>query len=379
MLEKINFNMDRRVPTLVTFIDFKKAFDCVQFDILIKKVEALDLDEKFISWLKDYLSKRQQRVFANGHLSSFLDIRQGVPQGSILGPLLYIIYANDIHNILTKCGFAFYADDTVLYSTHSNFTVAKKSMQCNLRKLNSWCSTNGIFMNLKKTKYMIFGSNCTLAKVKEFDLKVDGVQIERVYSYTYLGLTLDPSLTFDKHVRKLIGRVSDKIKQLQKMRYFLNIEAATLVYKNMILPILEYGNIFLSAATKINRDRLQTLQNRGLRIACNANKGTDKDVLHETCKLQRLKVRRDLHLLSFMYTLRDNPSCRKPTLKYNIKTRASSKCNFFLRKPNTEKYKRCASYLGPKKWNALPAGVQNAGNKIIFKNSTSRLFTGQGW
>ena len=121
-------------------------------------------------------------------------------------------------------------------------------------------------MNVNKTKYMVFGSKHALARAGTNTLLVNGKPLDRVYSYCYLGVTLDPSLTFDKHVSKTIGRVSGKLKQLQKMRYFLNTKASTLVYKNMILPILEYGDIFLSAATKLNRQQLQTLQNRALRI-----------------------------------------------------------------------------------------------------------------
>ena len=301
LLERININMDKRTPTLVTYIVFKKAFDCVQFDILLGKVDKLGLNKNFVVWIKDYLSHRKQRVIANGFKSDILDIRQGVPQGSILGPLLYLIYANDIQQIIHRCGFSFYADDTVLYSVHHNFLLAKRNMQKNLNNLNNWCQYNGIFMNVNKTKYMIFGSKHTLAKVKNFELKVNKKNLERVLSYNYLGVMLDPSLTFEKHVTRLIGRVADKIKQLQKMRFFMNVKAATLIYKNMVLPILEYGDIFLSAASKINRKRLQILQNRALRIANGVDRDTEIEDLHTQSKLMKLKTRRRQHLLQFIY------------------------------------------------------------------------------
>ena len=151
------------------------------------------------------------------------------------------------------------------------------------------------------------------------------------------------------------------------MRYCLNVKAATLVYKNMILPILEYGDVFMSAATKVNRNRLQTLQNKALRIANNSDRGCDKDMLHEQSKLLKLKPRRNLHLLQYMYTRRNDPSIKKPKSNYRVQTRASSKNNFWLPKPSTEKYKQCASYMGPKMWNMLPARVQDSANSSIFK------------
>ena len=224
LLERININMDRSVPTLVTFIDFRKAFDCVQFDILLDKVSQLYLDKLFLDWIKDYLTHRQQTVVANNHTSQIMYIKQGVPQGSILGPLLYLIYANDLEKIIKKCGFSFYADDTVLYSLSGNFVTAKRNMQKNLNNIGRWCLRNGIYMNTSKTKYMIFGSKHTLSKIKTCTLQVNSNPIDRAESYNYLGMTLDPSLTFDKHVTRIIGRVSGKIKQLHRMRYSLTLK-----------------------------------------------------------------------------------------------------------------------------------------------------------
>ena len=188
-------NYDRKVPTLVTFIDFKKAFDCVQFDILLHKIDQLGLDLTICGWIKDYLFDRKQKVIANNHTSRTKTVKQGVPQGSILGPLFYLIYANDIHKIVKNCGFIFYADDTALFSETANFAKAKKDMQRNLNAMSRWCSKNGIYMNVDKTKYMVFGSKCMLTKIRDFDLKINGQPLERGTSYHYLDVTLDPSLT----------------------------------------------------------------------------------------------------------------------------------------------------------------------------------------
>ena len=374
MLEQLDLNFDWRIPSLVTFIDFKKAFDCVQFDILLQKIEQVGFDQTVLNWIKDYLKDRQQKVVANNSTSKPLTVKQGVPQGSILGPLFYLIYANDICKLFLKCGFVFYADDTVLHSNAIKFSTARSNMQRNLNLLSKWCNKNGIYMNVDKTKYMIFGSKLTLAKIKDVTLKVNGVDLERVFQYNYLRITLDPGLNFDKHVSKLIGRVSDKINQLRRMRMFLNTEAAMLVYKNMILPILEYGDIFIMAATKENRDKLQTLQNKALRAALQVDKNYDTDLLHLDVKLPRLKVRREKHLMAFMYSKKDTKILRRSRRKKGIVTRTSAKPNYSLRKPNTEKYKKSATYKGPKIWNALPLRIQTSDNKITFKSRLKTLY-----
>ena len=148
-------------------------------------------------------------------------------------------------------------------------------------------------MNVDKTKYMVFGSKRPLAKVKDFKLKINGTELERVTSYKYLGVTLDPSLNFDKHLHNLLARVTGKVKQLRKMRMFLTKEAAILVYKNMILPILEYGDIFMSAASLENRKKCQIVQNKAFRFVHRVDKFYVSDLIHLESKLLKLRYRRE--------------------------------------------------------------------------------------
>ena len=160
--------MDCKYPTLATFVDFKKAFDCVQHNLLVKKLHDMNLDINSVAWLNSYLSNRQQRVLANNTISDSLPITQGIPQGSIIGPLLYIIYANDIKHSQV----AFYADDTVIYSKCKSLKKARRLMRLDLKSLECWCDRNGIFINTQKTNYMVFGSKLRLAKPDVFNIKL---------------------------------------------------------------------------------------------------------------------------------------------------------------------------------------------------------------
>ena len=199
-----------------------------------------------------------------------MSLKQGVPQGSILGPLLYLVYANDIGSIITKSKFTLYADDTVIYSSSKDINKAIANVQHDLNSLTAWCTINGIFINPIKTKFVIFSTQI-IAQPHPL-LTIDNVEVQCVSQFNYLGVTLDQHLTFKNHAQHTINKVSAKIYQLRKMRKFLSQRAALLIYKNMILPITEYGDIFMLSAPKELRNRLQKLQNKALKCALNKEK-----------------------------------------------------------------------------------------------------------
>ena len=281
----VNKKLDIRSPTIATFIDFRKAFDCVQHPILLDNLVAMGLDNSVVEWVKSYLTERKQRVLANDTYSSYQTVTQGVPQGSVLGPLFYIVYANDLARIIKNCKIAMYADDAVLYISHPNNDIAVQRMQEDLDSLSRWCHDNSIMANTDKTKIMMFGSTNMLNKLTPFELRLEGKVLQRVTSYKYLGITLDSQLNYNLHVKRIVSTVSNKLKQLRRMRSFLNMRAALMVYKAMVLPIIEYGDVFLSATTAENRKRLQTLHNRGLRCALNKGIETSNVELHAQANL----------------------------------------------------------------------------------------------
>ena len=189
----------------------------------------------------------------------------------------------------------------------------------NLTAINKWCKVNAIYTNTTKNNYMIFGSKHTLAKVENFNMRVGGPEIERVLSYTHLGITLDPSMTLKKHVNKVIDRVTNRVRQLKRMCTFLTNKAGLLVYKNMILPVMEHGYIFLSAATKATRDKQQTLRNKALHIIHNVDKYHNSEILQKESNLMRLKHRREIHLHNFMFTLKDDLRMKKAGGRLGVK------------------------------------------------------------
>ena len=375
LTDYISKKMDVRLPTLAAFVDFRKAFDCVQHPLLLSKLKQLGFDTSTIDWIASYLSDRSQRVLANEVYSPYLKVTQGVPQGSVLGPLFYIVYANDLSKIVKNCEIALYADDTVLFTANNDFARSVANLQSDLVSLNRWCESNGIKANTDKTKVMVFGSALETNKLPQFDILLDKVPLQVVSTYKYLGVNLDNQLTYNLHVNKLVKSVSAKLKQFQRMRVFLNKKAAVMVYKNMLLPILEYGDIFLSATSNVNKRRLQILQNKGLRCALHKGLETSITELHAEAKLLKLKYRREQHVLNLMFENAQNNKLLRAKSNYTIKTRSSSKKLLRVKRPYTEKFRKSLTYYGPKKWNGLHQDLQHAPNKNLFKLLVSNFIT----
>ena len=379
LLNQIYANINRSVITTAIYIDFSKAFNCVQHSILLRKLAKLKLHDNIITWISSYLNDREQRTLVNNSYSSFLPVKQGVPQGSVLGPLLYVIYSNDITEKIRNSGFAFYADDTVLYSKKKSTVQAGIDLQEDLDGLTDWCISNKIYINTEKTKVMFFGSKTKIASLDLPNFTINSNNIQRAKTYTYLGIKLDEQLSMETHANSVIQKVSNKIYQLTKIRSFITKKAALLIYKNMILPILEYGDIFLHSATHTIRKKLQTLQNRALRCALGKEKLAGSDLLHTEAKILKLKERRHVHILLHMFQLSQMPNFKlwKTHNTTGVRTRSSKKKLLAFRRPTNEKYKKSITYQGPKLWNSLPGNLQKMDSYYEFKTQVTKIFKKQ--
>ena len=176
-------------------------------------MQKIGIKGALLEWLKHYLTNRKQCTVANNIVSSYRDITYGVPQGSVLGPLLFLIYINDLSNIIKNSKISMYADDTVIYISHSNLNIAITLIQSDLNALYEWCNRNKLTINCKKTKFCLFGmrSNIKRSKMLDIQLSLNANILERVCSYKYLGLILDEHLNYNKHVKEMTKLISHKL------------------------------------------------------------------------------------------------------------------------------------------------------------------------
>ena len=262
LLDDIYTNINNQQITYAIFIDFRKAFDSINHDILLKKLSKLGFSLNTCKWFRNYLTNRTQFTVVNGLNSGLLDVSCGVPQGSVLGPMLFLIFINDIKSCINNSGYKLYADDTVLYSrcTGEDDNILRTNIQKDLTTVSSWCNENAIMMNVKKTKSMLFGTRYRLRETQMPEFHVDNRPIECVTSYKYLGTYLDSELTFVKQSNETIKSISYKLYYLGKIKRFLNTDIMLKLYKSYIQPYFDYNDIFLENTIALQYDKMVRLQ-----------------------------------------------------------------------------------------------------------------------
>ena len=356
--------INTRQITIATFIDMAKAFDTVNHEILIKKLDKLGFTGNLLKLLQNYLENRKQSTMTNGYTSKSKNIICGIPQGSTVGPLLFILYINDISSVLKHCKYQLYADDTVLYISGQVENISD-SVNTDLVNFKNWCNQNKLTINVKKTKCVFFGLKSQVKHIDTHEICIDNKLIDRVSSYKYLGVTLDATLNYNAHLKNCISLASHKVFLLSKIRKYITFEAANRMYKTMILPIVEYGDILYDGSNQKLLGKLQTLQNRGLRLIYYKQYHVPIILLNEVCGVAKLELRRKMHLLLYMYKQKSNVDILNSRI---INTRMHDALVFITNKPNSEKYKNNVLFKGPILWNSRTVEERNIQSYETLKN-----------
>ena len=202
LLNDVYDNQNNTSPAYLVFLDLTKAFDSVSHELLLSKLKETGISIEFCKWMESYLANRVQRVKLNNSALPYTAIKYGVPQGSVLGPILFSIYINNLGLLLDN--IQIYADDAVIYSTNL------MTLQDNLNAVVAWSNRNLLTLNRKKTKWMIIGKN-TRYVGEDNNLYVNGAPLEQVFSFNYLGLIIDTSLDFREHRAKVMKQVQLKL------------------------------------------------------------------------------------------------------------------------------------------------------------------------
>ena len=364
ILDQLSSNFDNNELSISVFIDFKKAFDTIDHKILIDKLRAAGFDHPTCALIANYLMDRSQSTKLNGHSSKSRTVKTGVPQGSTLGPLLFLIFINDLPLISKIANFILFADDAVLTISNKSLSVAATIMNTILKEINLWCIENKLTLNTKKTEYVIFGTKTNKNKAGIITLKLGEAILEEVESYKYLGTVLDATLNINAQIARLNQILAPKIHSFSKMRYCMSEKTANYIYKATILPIIDYNDIIYTYMTKQQEAKLQRIQNRALRIVYRG-RSLSVDEMHTKAGIAKLALRREIHLLTLMYKRSFQEEFLDQTPRI---TRQGRSKTLKVPNPKTNKLKNAPIYNGSTLWNNLPARIREATSILAFKN-----------
>ena len=273
----------------VLFLDFQKAFDSVPHKRLVCKLHKLGIRGHLLNWIEDFLSERKQRVVVNGCESSWKSVTSGVPQGSVIGPLLFVCYINDLPSVIKASFCKIFADDTKIYDVVLP-DVHTSQLQENVDALNSWSEENLLYFNAGKCSVMHFGKTNPR---KDYCLKDENIKVSK--SEKDLGVTIDDSLSFKEHVTKAIGKASQALGVIRRTFNYLNVDLFRDLYLTFIRPHLEYCVQVWSPYHRGEIDKLEKFQRRATKLVPSLTELPYEERLHRLglTTLEERRVRGD--------------------------------------------------------------------------------------
>jgi hypothetical protein len=370
--DKITHAIDQNEYSIGIFLDLAKAFDTVDHNILLSKLENYGVRGIPLLWFKDYLSNRFQQVKCNGTISSFKLIKFGVPQGSILGPLLFLLFINDLPNASSLLHFVLFADDSNVFISHSSYSELFKILNKELILVSDWFKANRLSLNLNKTNYILFSSHRKSTPQEKGNVMIDSIDIPQVTSVKFLGVYLDQHVTWNTHIEQISRKIAKNIGILSRISYQLPSNILLTLYYSMIYPYLAYCNMIWASNYDSRLNRLLILQKRAIRIITRSPYNFHTDQLFSHLCILRVKEIKLFQTSEFMHRYKFNalPSSyinffipASDIHSYNTRQKSSFRCEFA--RTNSRKFSiRCT---GPSIWNSLPSHLRLISNLNLFK------------
>ena len=263
IVDEITRALEKNEKVLGLYLDLRKAFDTVNINILLDKLNGIGVRGTLLEILKSYFKNRVQRVKAEGFISENNDIKLGVPQGSILGPLLFLIYINDIPHVSDEVKFYLFADDTAVIVKGSSYDAIQAKIDSFIPKLTSWFTSNRLSLNPSKTCFQLYSPFATQRSV---NILINHTQIKRCVSVKYLGVVFDENMKWQSYINIISAKISRLIGIMARVRSFLTSKELLLLYNTLILPHLNYCAVVWGSAYKSRLLKIILLQKRAVRI-----------------------------------------------------------------------------------------------------------------
>lgn len=363
---------DKGITTQSIFFDISKAFDRVWHKGLLKKLEAVGIRGNLHKWFTNYLENRKQAVVIKGSISNYNTITAGVPQGSVLGPLLFLIYINDIVASI-ESSIKLFADDTSMSLALRDPNVCADILNSDLRKISAWANQWKVKFNENKTELLIFKRDPFINPPLYFG----SCTLSEQNSHKHLGLIFQNNCKWEDHIHSIIQKVTLLLSCLRSFKYKLSRKALEIMYKSFILPHFDYADIVWDNCTEILSNALEKLHLEGIRIILGSVKGTSHEALYKESGFCTLKERRKRHKLIQFHKM-INSLC--PAYLLNLVPPLISTINPYpRRRPFDRRVPACKTELYRHSyipstialWNDLPNELKNNPSLSLLKKHLS--------
>ena len=355
--------IDNKQHTALISLDLSKAFDSISHTLLLKKLHSLGLDEHSTNWVNSYHSNRVQMTKFANYTSTSQIVEAGVPQGSILGPLLFLTFTNDLPTVFSgECNMYAYADDTQLIVDADSHEELIDKIKHVITLAQHWFTANSMKNNIAKSDILILNTHKKPKATIEINHQGEDIEIESKEHIKVLGIYIDQNLDWKKQINSVKRKSMYAVRNLHRINFFLPRNHKLNLYNSIVSPLFNYADVIWNGCNVRERNRLQVVQNFAAKSMTGRRKYQSASPALKDLNLLRLHQRREIHEVVFAHKALKGQSSENLCKNYSAQipafsTRGSQQGKLTTPAHNTAKYEKSCFYRSIKHWNEVPASI----------------------